>query len=95
MPLHRAGQHRAFHVGAESDQVLDAVAMAHPDHVLFDDRTFVEVGGHIVGGGPDQLDAALVRLLRAGEPRPRLRELVAAGSPAAARTASPAARSAM
>lgn len=32
-------------------------------NILFDDRAFVERGGHVVGGGTDDLDAALVGLV--------------------------------
>ena len=44
-------------------QVFDRVGVVGPFHVLLDDRTFVEVGGHVVGGGADQLHAAVVRLV--------------------------------
>ncbi len=46
--------------------------MTDPHHVLLDDRALVEVLGRVVGGGADQLDAALVGMtvgLGAGERR--------------------------
>ena len=50
----------------------DVVAVADPDHVLLDDRAGVELLGHVVGGGADQLDAARLGAgvrVRAGERR--------------------------
>ena len=38
-------------------------AVVDPQHVLLDDRALVEVGGDVVGGRADQLDAALERLV--------------------------------
>ncbi|MNV60820.1 hypothetical protein D3C71_1532970 [compost metagenome] len=37
--------------------------MVHAGHVLFDDRAFVQIRGHIVRGGADDLDPARVRLV--------------------------------
>ena len=37
--------------------------------VLLDDRTFIQLGGHVVRGRADELDAAIVRLL-VGPSRP-------------------------
>jgi hypothetical protein len=39
------------------------MAVRGADHVLLDDRALVEVGGRVVGGGADQLHAALVGLV--------------------------------
>jgi hypothetical protein len=39
------------------------------DHLLFDDRAFVQILGYIVGGGPDQLDPASERLVVRGRCR--------------------------
>lgn len=55
-----AGEDDALDVAADTDQVGDLVGVADPDHVLVDDRAGVELGGHVVGGRADQLDAALV-----------------------------------
>ncbi len=46
--------------------------MAHPYHVLFDDGSLIEFGGHVVGGGTDDLDPPFVGLVvgvPAGESR--------------------------
>ena len=56
MPEHRAGQYRAFDVGADPHQVVNGVSVADTHHVLFDDRALVEHFGDIVGGGADQFD---------------------------------------
>ena len=58
-----AGEHAPLDVAALADQVVGRVAMGDRLHVLRDDRPFVEVGGHVMGGRPDQLHAALVRLV--------------------------------
>ena len=60
MGLDRAGEDEALDVAADPHQVVDLVAVADPGHVLVDDRAGVELLGHVVGGGADQLDAALV-----------------------------------
>ena len=39
------------------------VGVVDPDHLLLDDRTLVEVGGHVVRGRSDQLHAAGVGLV--------------------------------
>src|SRR5690606_27205753 len=57
------GQDDPLDVPAEPDHVLDTVRVVDTDHVLFDDRPFVEVGCHVVGGGPDQLDSPGVSLV--------------------------------
>ncbi len=59
----RAGQDLALEVAALADQILDLVAVAYPAHVLLDDRPLVEIGGHVVGGGADDLDAAVLGLM--------------------------------
>ena len=37
--------------------------MVHAGHVLFNDGAFVQVSGHVVGGGTDELHATVVRLV--------------------------------
>ena len=37
--------------------------MANPGNILFDDRTFVQILGDIVGRGPDKFDPTLVGLV--------------------------------
>ena len=59
MPEHRARQHHALDVGAQSAQVVDAVPVVHAHDVLFDDRALVELLGDEVRGGADEFDAAL------------------------------------
>ncbi|MPM73070.1 hypothetical protein SDC9_120046 [bioreactor metagenome] len=63
MPLHGTGQNLALGVAATGRQVLHGVGMVGACHVLLYDRAFVEVGRHIVGGGTDQLHAAVMRLV--------------------------------
>src|SRR3954463_8609246 len=62
VPAHRAGEHRLLEVAALADQVVDRVAMRDPDRALLDDRSLIELGGHVVAGRADQLDALLERL---------------------------------
>ena len=51
-----------LHILAEGHHVGRGVSVGDAGDVLLDDRALVEVGGHIVGGRADQLDAALVGL---------------------------------
>src|SRR3712207_8933142 len=41
-------------VPALLDQVLQPVAVRHPQHVLLDDRPLVQVGRRVVAGGADE-----------------------------------------
>ena len=85
---HGPGEHGDLEVAALAAQVVDVVAMAHPDHVLVDDRALVEVGGDVVGGHADQLDAALVRLVvGAGAAERRQERVVDVDRPACPRVA--------
>src|SRR6478735_3615145 len=63
VPLDGARQHLALGVAAAGGQGLDRVGVVGALHVLLDDRPLVEVGRHVVGGGADQLHAAVVRLV--------------------------------
>lgn len=36
--------------------------MGDADHILFDDRSFIQILGHVMRGGSDQLDAFFKRL---------------------------------
>jgi hypothetical protein len=63
VPADRARQHRSLHVGAEPDQVGGGVPVIDADDVLLDDRALVQVFGHVVGRGADQLDATVLGLL--------------------------------
>ncbi len=63
VPAHGAGQHRGLDLAADGDHLPRAGGVAYAAHVLLDDRAVVEVGGDVMGGGADQLDAAGVRLV--------------------------------
>ncbi len=63
MPQHGAGEDVTFHVAANLDQIIWRIAMVDALHALFDDRTLIKVGGHIVGRGPDDLDPSLKGLM--------------------------------
>ena len=56
------GEDAALHVLSERHHVRRGVGVGDAGDVLLDDRTLVEVGGHVVGGRADQLDAAIVGL---------------------------------
>ena len=60
VPEDRPRQHGALDVGAEADEVGDAVAVIDAHDVLFDDRPLVEVLGDVVSGRADEFDAALL-----------------------------------
>ena len=59
VPAHRPGEHRRLDVAAGGDELLGGVGVVDAGDVLLDDRALVEVAGDVVGGGADQLDAAL------------------------------------
>src|ERR1700749_77644 len=63
MKEYRASQHAAFDVAALAHQILRTVLVAAALDVLFDDGALVEIGGDVMRGGPDQLDAARVGLM--------------------------------
>ena len=48
-------QDNLFEVATFEHQTLGGVFMGNPDHILFDDGACVEVTGHIMAGGPDNL----------------------------------------
>ena len=56
------GEDAALHILAECHHVGRGVSVGDTGDVLLDDRALVEVGGHVVGGRADQLDAAIVGL---------------------------------
>ena len=60
---HGARQHAAFDVAALARQIFRRVTVADALDVLVDDRALVEIARHIMRGGADQLDAALMRLV--------------------------------
>ena len=63
VPAHRSRGHQALDVAPLAHQVGRRVAMAHPHHVLLDDRALVQIGGRVVRGGADTLHAAAVGLV--------------------------------
>jgi len=52
---HGTAEHRAFEVASLADHVFDGIAMGDASYFLFDDWTFIEIHGHIVARGSDQL----------------------------------------
>ena len=63
MPPDRAGQHLGLDVAAGADHRVLVVGVVDAHHVLLDDRALVEVGGHVVRGRADELDAAVEGLV--------------------------------
>ena len=55
-----ARDNTAPRVGAKAGQILDGVTMVDPDDVLLDNRPLVEIFGHVVSGGADEFDPALL-----------------------------------
>src|ERR1700761_1403534 len=58
-----ARQDAPFDVAALAHEIVGRVAMADALDVLVDDRPLVEIGGDVVRGGADQLDAAVMGLV--------------------------------
>src|SRR6201994_2006304 len=63
VPGHRPGQDLRLDVPAGLGEALRGERVVHPDHVLLDDRSLVQVRGHVVGGSADQLDPARMGLM--------------------------------
>src|SRR5215470_14389282 len=58
-----ARQHASLDVASLADEILGRVAMADALDVLIDDRPLVEIARDVMGGGANQLHAALVGLM--------------------------------
>ncbi len=72
MPFDGPRKHEAFHVAPHIHKIGRRHGVIDSRHLLLDDRPLVEDGRHVMGGRPDQLHAARVRLvirLRALEAR--------------------------
>jgi len=57
MPGDGPGKDAALDFATLANQILHRVVVADALHVLLDDRPLIEIGGHVMGGGPDQLHA--------------------------------------
>src|SRR3954471_1066607 len=71
MPLDGAIQHNSLELAASDNEVLGRLRVINPLHFLLDDRTFIQIRRHVMGGGANELHAARERLvigLRALEP---------------------------
>src|SRR5271167_2676917 len=56
-----SGQDQPLHVAPDALELLGALAVVDADHILVDDWSVVELLGHVVGRGPDQLNSPLMR----------------------------------
>ena len=65
MPGDGAGQHARFDVLTDGDQLLRRMAVVDALDILLDDRTFIEIGRHIVRRRADDLHTTLVGLMSA------------------------------
>src|SRR6266568_817026 len=59
MPAHRASEHRPLDMAAKPPQVVGRATVVDADNVLLDDGARVKLGGHVMRGRTDKLDAAL------------------------------------
>ena len=59
----RARQHAPFDVAPLAHKILRRIAVADALDVLVDDRPLIEVARDLRGGGADQFDATLMRLM--------------------------------
>lgn len=53
---HGAGEHQRFGIAAHAHQIARGHGVVHAGDVLFDDGTFVQVFGDVMGGGANDLD---------------------------------------
>ena len=56
-------QYLTFDIPPERDIVFGGLRMGDAHDVLFEDRPFIQIGGHVMRCRPDQLDAAFVGLV--------------------------------
>ena len=63
VPFNGSCQHAAFGVLAARCQVFHGVFVVNAGHILFNDRSFIQISGHVVGGRTNYFYAALVRLV--------------------------------
>ena len=61
--LDRAGQHAGFDVTTHGNKIVGRHGMDHAFGLLFDDRALVQIGGHIMGSGPDELHPSFMGLV--------------------------------
>ncbi len=45
-----ARQHGSFHISAQGDHFADGITVVHANDILVDDRTRIQLIGHIVAG---------------------------------------------
>src|SRR6478735_2267693 len=62
MPFDGARQGAAFYVAAHRHIILGRQGMGYPLHRLINNWALVQIAGDIMGGGADQLDAAVMSL---------------------------------
>ena len=55
-------QHDFLKIPPFPNEILHRIPMSHANHVLFDDRSFVQVLGRVMGGRSNDLHATVVRL---------------------------------
>ncbi len=60
MVAHAAGEREALAVAPEPQQILGRMEVLRANDLLLDDRPFIKVGGDVMAGGADELDAAVV-----------------------------------
>ena len=66
-PSHGACTHLELDIAFNPDQVIDRRTVIDPLDGLFDDWSFIEIGGHELRGSPDLLHPALVgAVIRSG-----------------------------
>ena len=58
-----AGEDDLFDIFAKFHHVFGGIGMVDANHVLLDDRPFIEVRRHEVASGTDQLDATTMGLV--------------------------------
>ena len=61
--FHRPCQDEVFEIPPQDDELLGRMGVGDAHGVLFDDGPFIQGFGDVMGGGPDELDAAGVGLV--------------------------------
>lgn len=61
--LYGGGQHIALYVASLARQLLRAQSMVHSDHVLLNNWSLIQIAGHEMSSGTDDLDTAIICLV--------------------------------
>ena len=62
MAAHGTRQHHLLEISSLANKILDRIPVPHTDHILFNDRSFVQILRRIVRCRPDNFYATVISL---------------------------------